>query len=126
MANKRGIVHPDLLTRLTPTFYPSLCTIQSDGASRTSSGAQAAPSWANVTGLVSIPCRMAPASQTDREILAAKGLYAESLHVVALAGYYSTITEKHQVVVDGTAHAVMYVRSDGQSKTTYVYVQKVT
>ena len=126
MANQLGIVHPELLTTLTPSFYPSLCTVQSDGASRTSSGAAGTPAWANVTGLVSLPCRMAPATQTDREVMATAGIYAVQLHVVALAGYYPTITEKQQALIDGVAHEIMFARHDGQTATSWLYVRKVT
>lgn len=126
MANQLGIVHPNLLTRLTPSFFPSLCTVQSDGATRSASGAAVAPAWANVTGLVDIPCRMAPSTQTDQEVLAQAGIYTEHLSVVALAGYYPTITEVMQVVVDDTARGIEYVRHDSQALATYLYVRTVS
>lgn len=126
MANQLGIVHPGLLSVLAPAFFPSRCTVQADGAARSASGAAVAPAWANVTGLVNVPCRMASTTKDDQEVLAQAGIYVTQGHIVALAGYYPQITPTMQAVVDGTARGIEYVRHDSQALATYLFVRTVT
>lgn len=126
MANQLGIVHPGLLSVLAPAFFPSRCTVQADGAARSASGAASAPAWADVAGLVNVPCRMAPSTLADQEVLAQAGIYTEHLRVVALGGYYPSITEIMQAVVDGAAWGIEYVRHDSQALVTYLFVRTVS
>lgn len=126
MANQLGLVHPGLLQSLGATeFYPSLCSIQADGSSRTATGAPDTPAWADVALFTDIPCRMAPAAQTDREMLAQSGIYVESLVIVALAGYYPAIVATQQAVVGDVAYGIMFVRHDGSEQSTYLYLRRV-
>lgn len=121
MANQLGIIHPGMLAAL-PNHYPSTCTIQ--GATPTQSGTGALSlSWANVTGLVSLPCRLAPINAT--EVRQATGTFAESTHTIALAGYYAAVVAQ-RAVVGGVAYDIVGVQHDGNGKSTRLLVRLVT
>ncbi len=121
MANQLGIIHPGMLAAL-PNHYPATCTIQ--GATTTQSGTGAlSQSWANVTGLVSLPCRLAPVNAT--EVRQATGTFAEATHTIALAGYYSAIVETQRAVVGGVNYDIVGVQHDGNSKSTRLLVRLV-
>lgn len=122
MANKLGIVHPNMLGGLAG-FYPSLCTIRTATETQSATGA-VQHSWADAPGLVGLRCRLAPAANSaNREVRAEAGTYVELTFTIALAGYYPTITEKMQAIVDGVAYDVQAVAHDGNHATTEVFVR---
>lgn len=120
---QRGIVHPDMLARLQPNFYPSLCTILVPS--------QAQDAWGQVIGTPSIledyedlPCRIAPAS--GREQRSAQQVYVEGQYHIALNGYYPAITEQMIATVNATEYNIEHVEHDGNQKTTRIMVRLVT
>ena len=64
MPNQLGIIHPDLLTSVTPIHYPALCTIQQDVETQSDTG-EITAAWGNLAGHVAIPCRIAPRHAHD-------------------------------------------------------------
>lgn len=117
MANPQGIVHPDLLARLQPTHYPSLCTIQQASETPDSYG-ELVETWANLAGHVDLPCRIAPATMgRSNEVRSQAQLYQVQSFTIALAGYYPAIIEKMRAVVAGQAYDIDVVRPDGQGAT---------
>lgn len=121
MANQLGIIHPGMLAAL-PNHYPATCTIQ--GATTTQSGTGAlAQAWANVLGLVALPCRLAPAQSA--EVRQATGTFAEYTHTIALAGHYSAIVETQRAVVAGTSYDITGVEHDGNGMSTRLLVRLV-
>jgi len=121
----RGIIHPGMLTALA-AFYPSTCTIQEATETRDAAG-EPRPTWSNLSGHVSIPCRVAP-STTGRsdEVKQPGRTYAMATYTIALRGYYASITAKHRAVVGGVNYDILAVDHDGQSKTTYLRAERVT
>lgn len=126
MANPQGLVHPDLLTRLQANHYAGLCTIQQATETVDSYGAPTASSWANLTGHVNLPCRVAPDNRTKQEMvgtaLAPQVVYG---YIIALSGHYPTISEKMRAMVGSQTHNIQAVEHDGQSKTTRLRTQIV-
>ncbi len=119
---QHGIVHPEMLARIQPNFYPSLCTIQESNPVRDTFGQQI-PAWANVVDLVDLPCRISPRS--TREVRSENQVYVDATHQVALVGYYATIHEGMQAVVDDLAYEIEGVEWDGNQKTTRLFVRIV-
>lgn len=119
---QHGIVHPEMLARIQPNFYPSLCTIQESNPVRDSVGQQI-PDWIDVPPLTDLPCRIAPL--TAREVRSENQVYVASTHNVALGGYYPTITEGMQAVVDGLGYDIEGVEWDGNQKTTRLFVRLI-
>lgn len=119
---QRGIVHPHMMERIQPNFYPSLCTIQQPNSERDSVG-QLIPSPIDVDGLINLPCRIAPRS--TREVRSENMVYVEATHHIALGGYYPDIGETNLAVVDGIAYDIEGVEWDGNHQTTRLYVRLI-
>lgn len=117
-----GLVHPSLMERIQPNFYPSLCTIQEPNESKSSTG-QDISNPSDISGLTNLPCRIAPRS--TREVQNENQKYVLATHHVALAGYYPSIDEDMFAVVDGTTYGIEGVEHDGNQKTTRLYVRLV-
>lgn len=118
-----GVVHPQMLGRVQPNFYPSLCTVQSNTPAVDSWG-QPIPDYSTLAGHANLPCRIAPRSTQERSTPAQ--VYVTASHHVALGGYYPAIRETMQAVIDGLAYGIEGVEWDGNRKTTRLYVSKVT
>lgn len=119
---QRGIVHPSLLDRVQPNFYPSLCTIQLPDAIRDSVGQLIADPLA-LDGHVDIPCRISP--RGAREVRTENQVYVNATHHVALGGYYPDITEAMSAVVDGVRYDIEGVEWDGNQIATRLYVRLI-
>jgi hypothetical protein len=117
---QRGIVHPLMLERIQPNFYPSLCTIQEPNGTRSSSG-YLVPNPTDLPGHIDLPCRIAPRS--TREVRDENQTYVNATHHIALGGYYPDITEVMLAVVDGTTYDIEGVEWDGNQKTTRLFVR---
>lgn len=118
----RPLMHPNLLTRLRPSFFVTTCTVQANTPSRTSLGEQT-DSWANVTGLVDLACSLAPVGVTTQRT--PMGIWVNATHRLLLSGYYSTIQTKHSVVIAGTRYAIEGVEHDSQQTMTRLALRLV-
>lgn len=119
-----GLIHPHMLVRLQPNFYPSLCTFFLPNATINSVGEEVYAPVA-VAGLTDLHCRIAP--KTSKEAREPQQTYTEATHHIALNGHYAAITPAMLVEVDG----VMYAQEgepehDGNGKTSRVYVREVS
>lgn len=119
---QHGIVHPSMLARIQPNFYPSLCTIQEANEEQDSVG-QLIPDPINLTGHVDIPCRISPRSR--REVRSEEQVYVNATHHVALGGYYPNIDETMLAVIDSVSYDIEGVEVDGNQKTTRLFVRLV-
>ena len=119
----RGIVHPDMLERVQPNFYPSLCTIQTATAVDDPFG-ETTLTWADLAAHIDIPCRIAPAD--SREMRNADQVYTSATHKVNLNGYYPAIAAGHQTIVDDVTYSIEGPpQHDGNRKMTRLMVRKV-
>ncbi len=116
------LVHPSWLTRLAPTFFASLCTVQRATVTQSSTGEQVR-TWAALSGHEGLRCRVAPA--TANELRSQVQVFAEYTHTVVLAGYYATVTELDRVVVDSATYEVVGVQFDGNDVVTRLLVRVV-
>jgi hypothetical protein len=118
-----GIVHPHMLERLRPNFYPSLCTLNGATTIINSFGEEE-HTWGPVAGLVDIACRIAPDS--SREARTPQQEFVEARLHVTLNGYYPAIDSDMQPVIDGKAYTMEgEPEDDGNDKTTRFYVREV-
>lgn len=119
---QRGLVHPDLVECLRANHLPSLVTIQQATETLDDYG-QPTLAWANVTGLVGLPCRLAPWSQ-EQERRLPEMVQTEATHVLAMA-YAAAITTAHRAVVDGVSYDITAVRHDGNEATTWLGLEVI-
>lgn len=121
------IIHSRLLASLMPGFYPSLCTIQQATETQDTYG-QPILSWANVIGLVNLPCAIAQISTGSPERAErrrADGIIEEATHHIAIAGYYATIANKMRAIMGGVAWDIMGVEHDSHAVMTRLRVGRV-
>jgi head-tail adaptor len=117
-----SIVSPLLADRLV-TFYPSQMTIQSRTDTRDSYG-QPIPAWANVVGLVSLPCRIAAVNADERP--GPDKTIVTVTHHTSIAGYYPTITVAMRAVDGGVFYDIVAVEFDSELVTTRLRVKLVS
>ena len=122
--NQLGIVHPGLLAELEPNHYAGTVTIQSASMANDSAG-QEIPTWSNLALHVDLICRKAPQQQFSREVRNQAEIYAVHVWNIAIAGYYTSITEEMRAVMDGVNYDIELVQFDGNRKTTHLQVRKV-
>jgi hypothetical protein len=125
VANQQGLIHPDLLSRLQPYHYAGSCTIQQATEAVDSYGAPTTSSWANLTGHVALPCRVAPDNRARQEVRETAAPYVLYGFTIVLAGHYPTISEKMRAIVGSQTHNIQAVEHDGQGKTTRLRTQIV-
>ena len=78
---------------------------------------------ADVAGVVSVACRIAPASQ--QEPLNVDLEYAVATHTAVLKGYYSDVKARMRAVVDGVTYDIAGVSFDDQALQTRLDLRKV-
>lgn len=126
--NAPAIVSPDMLPALS-AFYPSTVTIQSSTVTRGAAGSEI-KAWADVTGLVDIPCTIAPLSVTrdtsTAEVRTALQTYGVITHHMSLQGHYLGITAEMQAVSDGQAYDITGVEQDSHATMTRVWLREVS
>jgi len=110
------------LLGLIKNFFPSLCTVQEATVSSGSYG-ETGRTWADLTGVVSVVCRIAPALQ--QEPLNTDIEYAVTTHTAVLKGYYNTIKARMQAIIDGTTYDITGVSFDDQALQTRLDLRKV-
>ena len=121
------IVHPGLtahLTRTTGGFFPSTGAVQVKTVTNTR-GNPGSPSWADVDGLDSIRCAIAPAvgekagEQRDPA-------YAERTHRALLDGDYTAIDPTvHRFLEGGVGYDILGVEHDSHGITTRLHLREV-
>lgn len=120
----RPLVDPRMLGKLE-AFFNTTCTIQQVTETRDGAGGVVL-TWANVTGLVNLVCRRAPASTARTTEMKLESLtYTVNVQTIVIAGYYDTITPKMRAVCDGLTFDVLAVEHDGQTQMTRLACQIV-
>ncbi|HEY8766044.1 MAG TPA: hypothetical protein VIP09_02080 [Dehalococcoidia bacterium] len=120
--SKRALTHPRFLAKL-PDIYPFKAAIQQATASGTSFGTLV-ETWATVSGLGLIDCRVAPV--LAQEMRGPQFTQLVTTHQIALRGYYPQIVETMRAVVDDVGWDIQGVEYDGNKITTRLHVLAVT
>ncbi len=119
----RPLIHPSLMTRLTPSFLPTSGTVQVGTEAQSSTG-YPAMSWATLAGHAGIRCAVWPVDASERR--EAQRVYAEATHVALLDAVYASILPKHRFLVGSTAYEIVGVDVDSQSVATRLHLRLVT
>lgn len=103
-------------TQLTDNFHPSVCTIRAATQGH-DQYYQPADTWADVVGLVALPCsiQLIQGQETKGQYE-----YGQTTHRVALNGVYPTITRLHRAVVDGITYDIRHVSPPGYTNSITV------
>ena len=120
------IVHPGLtanLTRTTGGFFPSTGAVQVKTITNTKGNPS--ESWADVDGLVSIRCAIAPAvDEVPSE--SRSPAYATRTHRALLGGEYTTIDPTvHRFLSGGVGYDILGVEHDSHDITTRLHLREV-
>ena len=115
------IISPRLFTALA-AFYPSTCTIQTATETADTTG-QPVKSWTNLTGHVSIDCRLSPIGGSERK--ASNQVYSVATHVIELTGDYPTITPKMRAVIDSINYDILLVEHDDCAASTRIVCEVI-
>lgn len=113
--NLGGLVHARWLDHVAGLFG-STCAIQVRTDSVSGTGAVSS-TWANVSGLTTIPCCVG--SGARGEVQQGDRLLTYGLVEIALKGYYPAITTAHRCVVGATNYNILNVgRAVGNAYTS--------
>jgi hypothetical protein len=125
-----SIIHPLLMGSIA-RFTPATVTVQSVALVNT--GGVVSETWGNVSGLLSLPCRIVvdvlPSSETrenDPNITVTKVLYN-----LVITGYYNTITTQMRAIVttklgNSLTLDILEVAHDGQDISTRLVCELVS
>ena len=120
------IVHSGLtsnLTRTTGGFFPDTGAVQL--GTEVNVRGNVSKTWANVDGLDSIRCAIAPAV-ADKAGERRGPAYAERTHRALLDGDYTTIDPTvHRFLEGGTGYDILGVEPDSQGITTRLHLREV-
>lgn len=124
----RPLIHPRMLARIGPQFWPSRCAIQDVMVTQDSFGEEQR-TYTTVIGLESIPCTKAPISFDSPLGLTenSRGNLTEfrTVQHVTLQGAYPTITEHMRAVIDGETYDIVGAETDSHTTQTRIKVQQV-
>ena len=112
---------------LAAGMFPNLCTIQAAATGLNAMGAPIMTPFADVSGLVDIPCHSAPPAIEDvrgsDEFRRIDRTDTRNMRHVLLAGYYPQVQLKMRAVVDGQPWNIVGVESDAFNSQTRLMVQ---
>lgn len=104
----RGLIHPRLLDRLAPSFFPDRASIEANVPTRSASGALVS-AWTTVPGLRDIPAAVSPQIFSRAgERRTTELTSGETTHRIALVGAFPQITASMRLVVVAGTHAGTY------------------
>jgi head-tail adaptor len=115
------LIHPRLVTALAE-FFPQSCAIQQPSISRDAVGGEIR-TYADVTGLSAVGCRVAPAQGGEQRTN--EMTYLDATHRIVLAGSYPQITEAMRAVVGGQAYDILLPAVDADAAITRLTVRLV-
>lgn len=117
--NQLGVIHPDMLSRLHPNFYPAVCAIHDRATGDGWANAADTPAATPVAGLTGVPCRISPVIAGSRETRRPEQAWMENRFHIALGGHYPQINGTQFVVADGVTYEIEPPpQHDGNAKTT--------
>jgi head-tail adaptor len=115
-------IHEDLYDRLG-SFYPLTADIKQATQTRDSTG-DPVESWATVSGLSAVACRVMPTGGGERRLTSE--IYQRSTHVILLAGYYAAVEAHMRAVVSGVTYAILLVEHDSNSTMTKLVCEVIS
>ena len=119
-----SLIHPDLAASLAASgHFPSTGAVQVKTVTNTKGNPS--DSWADVSGLVDIPCAIAPAVMGGVDEKRAPA-YAERTHRALLDDSYTAIDPSvHRFLSGGVGYDILGVEHDSQGITTRLHLREV-
>ena len=114
------LVSPALLAHVYQ-FIESLCTIQTATPTQDETGQ---PTFAWVSTIAGIPCRIAPAS--GGEVRTSTETYLLNTFTCVLGGNYPAIVTTQRAIVDGITYDIVDVGRDDEAIQTKLTLRAVT
>lgn len=97
-----ALIHPKMLTELTPKFFPDFAAVQHLPAEALNAlhDPSAQTDWATVTGLEAIPCNVSNRVQRQQdETRTVKTTFVSTNFWIVLNGCYPQIDETNRILV---------------------------
>lgn len=117
------LIHPDLMKALQVDFFNRTGTIQVAVRTQGTTG-QEVKTWANVNGMIAIPCRIAAAGGGERRFQ--NQAYLDATDTALLSGTFATLTEQHRFMDDkGNIYDILRVEPDSENITTRLTLRTV-
>lgn len=117
------LIHPQLLKTLNVDFFNRTGTLQQATDSQSTTG-QVKKAWANVNGMINIPCRIAAAGGGERRFR--DQAYLDATDTALLSGTFATLTEQMRFVDDkGNIYDILRVEPDSEGITTRLTLRTV-
>ena len=119
---QNGIIHPKMPVSLSYLF-PSTVSIQSYTSTASASGEET-KTWATVSGLSGLPCRVSPTGgiKSKSTLL----VYSKATHVITIPAKYTNITVKMRAVDDaGVTYEIIAVLHDDEDVLTKLVCEVV-
>jgi head-tail adaptor len=111
-----------MMQAITPRFYPSVVTFQSRSDSQDSYG-QPVETWSNVSGLVDLPCSIAPTGGSEPR--SQQQIVTVGTHRIALTAVYPVVTAM-RAVIGGVHYNILTAETDSQENATYCNAEIVS
>lgn len=122
----RAQVDARLVGRLMPSIFNNHCTVQTKTSVARDSVGQETETWANVPGLVDLPCTVAPVQRMtfNQEQRLAYATITDATHRILIVGDYGAqITTRMQLVIASQAYDILSVDVDSRGITTRLYTR---
>ncbi len=118
----RPIFDTRMMARLGD-FYSQLVTFQQPTETQDANSGAVTMAWANVAGLVALPCALAP-SRGD-EVKRPDQTFVVSDYTLSLPSNHPEIKEKWRAIVGTVTYDILLVQTDSMAGITRLLVNKV-
>lgn len=126
--NKPTLIHPKLMSMLTPVFYSDQLTVQEKTGSRDSAGG-IVESWSDVPAWIDLACSIAPTHDESvtgvDEQRHPELTVSTDLLTVSLPQYLPTLTREYRAVIDSEPWNILGVQWDSHQTMTRLALEKV-
>lgn len=116
------LVHPKLVETLKRDFFNRRGTIQQATDTQSTTG-QVKKTWADVPGMLSIPCRIAAAGGGERRFQ--NQAFLDATNTAILSGSFDVNEKMRFVDEDGVAYDILLVEKDSEEITTRLTLRTV-
>lgn len=102
-------------------IFDKTCAFKAETVTQSDSGSEI-KTWADVTGLTSIPCMVVSKAKTIQDLSGAP--LTQLVTKIKLDGFYSAVSAKHRVVVGSDTYEITGIDNGSMELFTEIYVVK--
>jgi len=104
-------------------WYAQTVTIQAPTETQDANSGAITPTWANVAGLVALPCALAPSRGS--EVKRSDQTFVVSDYTLSLPSNHPEIKEKWRAIVDAVTYDILLVQAGSMAGITRLAVNRV-